>query len=199
MHAHVVARSVYPIDGVNWHIDCLAAVANSEALGKGAPRCHGFRDSALERQLATGKFADEFQQLGPVLEGELFVARLASALDGLCKPLVVDRFQQVIQRIRFEGFQREFVVGRNENDDRHVAAGQTAQHLETVDARHLYVEKDNVGRLFTYGVDRLAAIAALAADFHVIKLLQPDLQTAPRQWFIVNDQCFQHRRSRREC
>ena len=49
-----------------------------------------------------------------------------------------------------------------------------------------------------HGLDRLAAVPALTTDIDVVELLQANLQAATREFFVVNDQGFQHLLSHRE-
>ena len=130
----------------------------------------GFGDGTLERQFATREFADEFQQLGPVTAGEFLVSRLARTLDGLAKPVVIDGLQEVVECVRFERLERKFIVGGDENDDRHIAARQSPQDLEAVDARHLHVEEHNVRRCRPHCVDGFAAVPAFTADLDVVEI-----------------------------
>ena len=130
--------------------------------------------------------------------GQFFVASLASPLDRLPEAIVVDRFQQIVERIGVESLERELIIGGYEDHDRHVAARESLQHIEAVDSGHLYVQEDNVRRLRPNRVDCLAAVPAFSTNLYVVELLQPNLQTASRQFLIVNDQRFEHGLSRME-
>ncbi len=59
--------------------------------------------------------------------------------------LVDERLQQVVEGVGVECLDRIAVEGRDENDHRHAGLRNAAQHLETVDARHLDVEEHQVG------------------------------------------------------
>ena len=61
------------------------------------------------------------------------------------KSLTIERLQQVIDRVDVEGFQRELIIGGDENDYRHWFALDGFQHAEAVQFRHLNIEKDEVG------------------------------------------------------
>ena len=70
----------------------------------------------------------------------------AGALERRLEPLVVERLQQVVQRMRLEGTQRKLVVGRDEDDDRHTTDADRLKHVETIDLRHLDVEEEQIRR-----------------------------------------------------
>jgi hypothetical protein len=199
VHAHVVAGGIDPFDRIDIYVRDFARVPDRQSIRERVPRVRCFGNRPLKGQLPARELADELQQLGAVLRGEFLVAGQARALDGFAEALVVDRLQQVVECIGIECLQRELVVGRNENNDGHVAAGESSQNLEAVDAWHLHVQENDIRQGLANGVDRLAAVPALATDLDVVEPLQTDLEPSPGEFLVVNDQRFQHLLYRTVC
>ena len=103
------------------------------------------------------------------------------------KPLVHQRLQEVIERVRVKGVDRVAVEGRHEHHHRHAGLRDAAQHLEAVDARHLDVEEHEVRRVGGDRFDRLAAIRALRDDLEVVESAQAQLEPAPRERLVIDD------------
>ena len=74
---------------------------------------------------------------------------LARALQRRAEALVVERLQQVVQRMRLEGAQGELVVGGHEDHHGHTTDADRLQHVEAVDLGHLNVQEEQIRwRLF---------------------------------------------------
>ena len=78
--------------------------------------------------------------------------------------ILVERFQQVVERGGVEGAHGVLVIRGEEDDDRGFFGGDVGQHAEAVFARHLHVEEEQVGALFFDGGDRFKAVITLASD-----------------------------------
>src|SRR5215469_10445162 len=66
---------------------------------------------------------------------------------------------------------------------------QGSQNVKPVDAGHLHIKKHNIGSEFQNFLDRRRTVAALPDDLDILESLQPQCDPAPRQRFIVDDQC----------
>lgn len=104
------------------------------------------------------------------------------------KSHIVDRLQQIIQRLHFKGSQRVLVIGGEEDDARDRSLRQQPQHLYAAHPRHLDVEKYQVGLERKDRSDRVFAVGALTYDRHVGMLRQAKTHPATCQWFVVYDQ-----------
>jgi len=111
------------------------------------------------------------------------------ALDGIQQPFFVKGFENIIRRVYFKRFEREFVVSGHENDERHIFRADDFDHFKAADLRHLNIEKNQVGREFSDGVDSFAPVGAFAdnLDFRVFAEMSSD--KISRQRYVVNYQC----------
>ena len=119
-----------------------------------------------------------------VARGEL----LAHAIERDVETRVLDRFQEIVERVGFERTQRILIVRGHENRQRHLRRRHGSQKLETVDAGHLHVEEHEIGLVFGNREERLAAVAGLGDDLDIGMACQPERESAPGEGFIVNDQ-----------
>ncbi|MNM28565.1 hypothetical protein D3C81_390810 [compost metagenome] len=112
----------------------------------------------------------------------------------LLEALLAERFQQVIERMAFEGLQGVLVVGRDEDQARLCA--YQFRHFEAVQARHLDVEEHQLRLQFRDGLDGLEAVGAFGHDLDIVVARQIFAQHAARQQFIVDDgyphSCLHH-------
>ena len=125
--------------------------------------------------------------------------RIARPCNGFGKPFVVNGLQQVIQRVRLKRPERELVVGGHEYRRRHVAGREMPQHLEAIHPGHLHVEEHQVRAMLTNRLQCFAPVPALRTHFDIVVGRKPNLEAAPGQLFVINDQALEHRLSRREC
>ena len=66
----------------------------------------------------------------------------ARAFEGFLKTFPVEGFEQVVERMHVESLQGVLVVGRHEDDHRHLRRPDGLQHRKAIGHRHLHVEKD---------------------------------------------------------
>lgn len=87
----------------------------------------------------------------------------------LGEALVIERLEQVVERVHLEGLEGIGVVRGDEDDGGGEGGAHLAQHLEAVHARHLHVQEEHVHRVLAQGLHRLGAAGALAhhLDFGV--------------------------------
>ena len=73
---------------------------------------------------------------------------------------------------------------------RRAVLDEPVRHLEAVEAGHLDVEKQDVGRQAFDDADGLEAVAGLADDLDAAHLLEHVTQLFPRELFIIDDHGF---------
>ena len=71
--------------------------------------------------------------------------------DGMMKPSLIKRFEQVIKSVRFKSLDRELIVGGGENGDGHFLGREGAQNLKTIRVRHLDIEKQQIRFMSAHG------------------------------------------------
>jgi hypothetical protein len=102
--------------------------------------------------------------------------------------LAIKRLEQVIDGVDFEGSQRELVVCGDKHDHRHGLTANGLQNAESIQFRHLDIQKDQVGqRLLDHG-DRFTTVRALANEFDVGFGFQQLPQPVAGERFVINDQ-----------
>jgi len=82
----------------------------------------------------------------------------------------------------------KLVVRGDEDDDGQALRADGFQDGETVEFGHLHVEKKEVWRMLANGVNRRAAVGALADDFNLRLGLEQLAQALARQRFVIHDQ-----------
>ncbi len=112
----------------------------------------------------------------------------ANPIEGGGKARVVHGLEQVVERVGLESVDRIAVERGHEHDHRHALLRHLRDHFEPRQARHLDVEEHEVRGFLGDGGDRFAAVGALAHDGDVGRVLQAQLEAAPRQGFVVHDQ-----------
>jgi len=111
---------------------------------------------------------------------------LARAAQRLREALIVDGFEQVVERVDVEGPDRVLIEGGHENDVWCALRVQARDHIEPRHLGHLHVQKHQVGRQLADGRDRLAAVGALPDHRNVAGPLEPDPKAAAGQFLIVD-------------
>ncbi len=112
----------------------------------------------------------------------------ARVAERAAKPVVAERLQEVVDRVDLEGAQRVLVVGRDEDDHRHLVHAHRLDHLEAIELGHLQVEEDQVRADAPHGVHRGAAVRALAHQLDVALVAQQGDQPLAGQRLVVDDQ-----------
>src|SRR6478752_5283521 len=82
------------------------------------------------------------------------------------------------------------VVRRDEDESGRVLAAleKPPGHLESIEAGHLHIQKDEIRVHPVNGRQRLEAVSRLPDDLDVLVLFELEAQLRPRMLFIVNDQ-----------
>src|SRR5260370_12380401 len=129
---------------------------------------------------------------------QLFLARGAGALDllprffnGLANAFLVERLQDVVDRVHLEGLDRVLIVGSGEDDLRYrdLSVYQFLYDAESVQAGHLAIEKNQLGGMFLDQVDRLQSVTALGHDVDVLDRLQKVAQLVASQLLVIDYDC----------
>ena len=114
------------------------------------------------------------------------------ALQRLVHPFAGDRLEQVVEGVLLKRAQGKLVVGGDEDDVGAQVRVQHAHQLQPADARHLDVEKQQVGFEAMDGGQRLHGVGALSQQADIARLLQQQPQLLAGEGFIVDDQGGQH-------
>jgi hypothetical protein len=80
------------------------------------------------------------------------------------------------------------VVRGDEHDRRHLLGPDGLDDTEPIDARHLHVEKHQIGDLVLNRRHGLGAVAALTDHFDIVLLLQERQYALARDGLIIDDQ-----------
>ena len=111
----------------------------------------------------------------------------------MCHPFLVERLEQIVHGIHFERFHRVLIKGGGKHnlgqDDFFVE--QLLDNAKAVEARHLYIEKDQVGIVFADQTDAFDPVLALGHDVHVADIFQQEGKFVTGKLFIVHDDCGQ--------
>ncbi len=164
MQPHVIPVRLRPIQ--------LRGLAEDDLAGRGAD------GKALEMLRAFAQRADQLRDARITPAGRPARQLRPRAIDGPGKAIGVKRLEQIIQRVHLEGAQRVLIERRHEHHHRRRVRVELLQHREAVAARHLHVEKENVGPHAAHGGDRLGA--ALAAGHHLAIALRAQQRFHPR-------------------
>src|SRR6202012_2643194 len=110
------------------------------------------------------------------------------ALERDKKAHVVDRLQQIIERLHLKGGQRVRVIGGQKDDAGDRPLRQGTQYLYAAHPRHLDIEKYQVRLERKNRPYRVLAICALSDHRDVGVLRKAKTDTAAGQRFVVHDQ-----------
>src|SRR2546425_4713381 len=99
------------------------------------------------------------------------------------------RFEQVVDRVHFEGFHGILIKGRREDNFRqgNFLIEQLLNYAEAVKPRHLHIKKDEIGIVFADEIDGFDAVLALSHDVHIVDVLEQISQLIPGQLLIIHD------------
>ena len=167
VHVDIVAIRVRPVDPLNRKKDLLRVLLHEQALEKWP---------CLVRGCACAS------------QPNLFLRAIERSIEALG----IDRLEQIVQRLRFEGPQRMMVVRGEEDDVEGARFGRGGEHAEAVDAWHLHVEEDEMGREVAQCRDRLLARAGFADLTNVAVALEAAPHLPPRRRLVVHNQHADH-------
>src|SRR5215470_10545067 len=101
--------------------------------------------------------------------------------EGARKTRVIERFQKIVKSPRLEGTQRILVESCHENDRPRQIIAEHFKHIETVQLRHLHIQKHDVWVPIADVFKSLLPRAALADDFDFWIAAQQDAKIAARE------------------
>src|SRR5688572_21013082 len=167
----VVAVSLEPVDLASLEDDRFLVGTYRKSR---CPSCSRLRRNA-------GKFVfPELAKHGSETPLRLAGVRRLEAFPDLSecfvKPPVVEGLQEVIGRVDVESVERMRVKRSHENDRRHRVDADLVDHSESVELRHLDVEKYDVGLMLTDTLDSFEPVRAFIDDRNSAILLERDLQ-----------------------
>ena len=107
--------------------------------------------------------------------------------------LLVERLQQVIHGVHLERLHRVLIKsgGKNNLGQDYFLVEQFLDDAKAIEARHLHVEKDQVGIVFANEIDAFEPIFALGHDVHVADIFQQKGEFVTGKLFVVHDDCGQ--------
>ena len=119
---------------------------------------------------------------------------LVGAGERLAQAPLVDRFEQVIDRVHLERTHRVLVKGGHERDQRQVALLQHAHDTDSIELRHLQVEQREIRGLALDDRHRLLAGSRFTDHDDILAGPQQRHQKCPRRTFVIRDHHPQPRR-----
>jgi hypothetical protein len=128
---HVVVGRLDPVDRVGRHEHRAVSLAHHEAAHERPDGLLALLEQVEQALLDRSRAVRAKVLLGPP-------QRRAEAV-------VVERLEQVVERVHLEGAQRVLVVGGDEHDDRHRARSDRLHHVEAAHLRHVHVQEHDVG------------------------------------------------------
>ena len=177
VQADVVIGGLDPVDLFKLDEDDAAVVAHGDAVG-----------GALVLREALHQF--EESRIGaprPLLAQAHF-----GALQRVEEAAPVERFQQIIERVHFEGADRVVFISGGEDDQR-AQLRQCFKHFKAIEFGHLDVEEQDIRACLRQHGDRLRAVGAFTDDFTFLLQREQPADASPRQPLIVHDQHFEVR------
>uniref|UniRef100_E6Q049 Uncharacterized protein n=1 Tax=mine drainage metagenome TaxID=410659 RepID=E6Q049_9ZZZZ len=149
---------------------------------------------------------EQFEQHGHVrlfgaAAGVYFNQAGAGAFDSLKDASLIERLEQIIDRVDIEGADRVLIKGRGEDDLGHaldkLMINEVPKESESVETGHLDIEKENVGLMDGDEFDGLNAVGGFGENLHISGGIEEKTQLFARQGFVVNDE--RAKRGRKQC
>src|SRR6266480_493877 len=188
--AHVVPRGVDPLDRCHRDAHRIASLPDRQHLG--APpvdRLAAAFEQLIEGELpAAGDLGDDLQQSVALIGGGPGTHVLAHPRERRGEARIVDGFEQVVDRTRFERLDGVLVVGGDEHHHRQRLLRQVRQHFEPRHAGHLDIQEHQVRLVLLDGRERLTAAGALREDLEIGRRAQAQLDPAARQPLVIDDE-----------
>ncbi len=127
-----------------------------------------------------------FPQPFGFLRAAFFAKPLADPVHRLSKAVLIDRLHEIIDRLRIERPQGVLIIGGHEHEQRRLDVHQPLDDRETIEARHLHVEEDEVRLVGLDLADRFTAVGGGRDNFDIIEGLQPQLEALGGERFVVD-------------
>jgi hypothetical protein len=97
--------------------------------------------------------------------------------------------KQIIERVNFECPQRVLIISRYENDRRHSFRSNLVYYGESAEARHLDIEKDQIGRESLNCLDCPAPVRAFADNLEIHLFAEAHSYALARKRLVID---YQH-------
>src|SRR5262245_9503744 len=107
---------------------------------------------------------------------------------GAREPLRIDGLDQVVERAHLEGPEREFVIGRREDHERHRV--ERREEIEARLARHLHVEEEELRLQILERLPGGPGVRGLADDLDLGILAEETAELVSREALVVHDESF---------
>src|SRR6266446_5559941 len=113
--------------------------------------------------------------------------KVLRALDRPDDALIVERLEEIVERLNLEGVHGVLFEGGDEHDRGRTLVVYGRGDREAVEVGHLDIQEHQVGRAAAQQLHRIAAVRALVDVRDTADLLQHTAQAASRGRFVVND------------
>jgi hypothetical protein len=110
------------------------------------------------------------------------------AFDRRVEALLVERLEQVVERVHFERAQRVLVIGGSEDHERQLVVVERCEDVEAGARGELDVEEQQLGAETVDERHRFVAVGRDADDFHVVASAQQAHEARAGEALVLNDQ-----------
>src|SRR3954447_11985225 len=108
-------------------------------------------------------------------------------VESIAQPLMIEWFQQVIERMRVESLNRVLIVSGRKDNDWHCVGRNRLKHTKSVHIGKLNIKQQKVGLVLFQGGYGGSAGFALSNDLDVIFAAEQDLEFIARRAFVIHD------------
>src|SRR5688500_1169973 len=171
MHTHVIAGSFEPLDFAEWQEKDAPGITHDQTIGRGT--LWYVREEIAEAVLKLIRIA---RTVVP-----------PDAIHGRGEPFAIERLEQIIDGIHFEGADRELVVRGYEYHDRQALERKRFQHLKAVQLGHLNIEEYSIRHMRFDDSHRFTTRCRFTNDLDIgLHAEQPD-DALSRDRLIIDD------------
>src|SRR5437867_4039081 len=110
-------------------------------------------------------------------------------IEGMAEPPLVDRLEDIIERMCLERLYGKLVMRRDKDNGRHVLRVERFDQAEPSESGHLDVQEDELRSQFCNRLHRFDAVAALADHFYVGFVIQHLPDAGPCERLVIDDEC----------
>ena len=113
----------------------------------------------------------------------------SDAGDGLLESVLLNRFEEIVDGVDFEGFHGVLIVGGNEDDlgKGSVCFSECGKNAKAVELRHLNVEKNKLWRQLLNFPDRFVSALTFRANNQVLDRFREHADAFTPERFVVDD------------
>src|SRR5579872_615364 len=103
--------------------------------------------------------------------------------------LLVERLEQIIERMHLEGLHRVTVVSGHKNNHRHAPSANGLEYAETIQFRHLHIEKNQIRFAFFNGRDGSPPVGALSNHLDLRIAGEQTADSLAAQRLVIDNKC----------